>query len=149
MGVGFGQTMRTLLVADDHDDTREIIRLILELDGWRVFEASNGHVALERILSSALDMLVLDEMMPGTTGSEALRRARAAGVAIPAVLVTAAHDAPRDDPGFAAVVRKPFAPDELRSVVARVYADRGRHVAPAQDAGGAPIARVTVLRAFP
>lgn len=112
--------MRTILVADDHDDTREIIRLVLELDGWRVVEANNGLTAIERALAEAPDLLLLDEMMPGATGSEVLRYLRTLGLRVPALLVTATCNAPTMDPGFAAVVHKPFAVERLQAVVAGV-----------------------------
>lgn len=109
--------MAIALVADDYEGARDLIRRILESEGWQVVEAADGPAALDCALAHACDILLLDEIMPGATGTAVLRQLRAAGVRAPAVLVSAVG-APEDDPGFAAVILKPFVPAQLRVVVA-------------------------------
>jgi CheY-like chemotaxis protein len=69
--------MAEILVVDDDVDTREMFRQTLELDGYRVALAANGHEALERLrcgLSPAL--VLLDIMMPVMNGAEMLTELR-------------------------------------------------------------------------
>lgn len=108
--------MRTALVADDHADTRELIRFVLELEGWRVLEAEDGIQALAAASTHHPDVLVLDQMMPGLTGCDVLVRLRNDGHTTPAVLVTAARF-PEPNPGFAAMLLKPFAAHGLHAAV--------------------------------
>ena len=67
---------RTVLVAEDFDDTRAFIRMLLEMKGCRVLEAVNGKEAVEAASShhSELDLILMDLRMPVMTGVEATRR---------------------------------------------------------------------------
>ena len=66
---------RTVLVVEDFDDTRAMIRLLLELKGCRVFEAVNGREAVEVASAhySEIDLILMDLRMPVMTGVEATR----------------------------------------------------------------------------
>jgi CheY-like chemotaxis protein len=110
--------MRTVLVADDHDDTRQLWRAMLEHAGWRVIEAARGDVALDLALTQQPDVLLLDLMMPGLSGTEVLRRVRGSGLRTPAILVTAAL-VREADPEFAAMLMKPVALDDIVAAVTR------------------------------
>jgi len=82
---------RVLLVEDD-ETTRSMMRDILGGDGWQVFEAENGRVALGLIDEAAPDLILLDLMMPEMDGFEfleALRHQPDRQIA-PVVVVTAA-----------------------------------------------------------
>ena len=69
--------MREILVVDDDVDTREMLREVLELDGYRVALAANGRDALERLRSGLAPALVLlDVMMPVMSGAELLTELR-------------------------------------------------------------------------
>jgi CheY-like chemotaxis protein len=69
--------MREILVVDDDGDTREMLREVLELDGYRVAAASNGREALERLRAGLAPALVLlDIMMPVMSGAELLAELR-------------------------------------------------------------------------
>jgi signal transduction histidine kinase/DNA-binding response OmpR family regulator len=61
-----------VLVAEDDPATREMLRRILEKDGWTVAEADNGRQALSRIARQRPDLIVLDLMMPEMDGFEFL-----------------------------------------------------------------------------
>ena len=69
---------RTVLIAEDYDDTRAMIRLLLEMKGCRVLEAANGREAVEAASahSSEIDLILMDLRMPVMTGVEATRRIR-------------------------------------------------------------------------
>lgn len=68
---------RTILIAEDEADIRNILRLYLESEGYRVVEAADGEQALEAARNLAPDLAILDVMMPKLDGLEvtqALRR---------------------------------------------------------------------------
>jgi two-component system response regulator EvgA len=69
-----GVVMAQVLVADDDDGVRSLLRLSLELDGHSVVgEAADGDEALEVMCECHPDVVVLDMMMPGTDGADVLR----------------------------------------------------------------------------
>ncbi len=67
---------RTVLVVEDFDDTRTMIRMLLEMKGCRVLEAVNGREAVEAASAhcSEIDLILMDLRMPVMTGVEATRR---------------------------------------------------------------------------
>ena len=65
-----------VLVVDDDDATRDVVRRSLERDGWAVVEASNGQVALDRLVDATPALILLDLMMPVMDGFEFLSEMR-------------------------------------------------------------------------
>ena len=57
-----------ILVADDNSEIREIIRILLEAEGFEVTEATNGLLALELLSTQHFDLIILDIMMPHLNG---------------------------------------------------------------------------------
>jgi signal transduction histidine kinase/DNA-binding response OmpR family regulator len=87
-----------VLVVEDQADLRELMRRMLEQEGWVVAEAENGRVALDRVAENRPGLIVLDLMMPEMDGFsflEALRQ-RAPWRSIPIVVVTAKDLTPED-----------------------------------------------------
>ena len=80
-----------VLIVEDDDATREMIRRILEKEGWSIAEAENGLIGLERLAEAAPGAILLDLMMPKMDGFEFLARLRenAAWRGIPVIVVTA------------------------------------------------------------
>jgi signal transduction histidine kinase/CheY-like chemotaxis protein len=80
-----------LLVVEDDKDTREMLRRLLQKQGWTVLEAANGREALDVVAISPPALVLLDLMMPEMDGFEFLRRFRRAPVTehIPVVVLTA------------------------------------------------------------
>src|ERR1700716_2873116 len=80
---------RTILVVDDFDDTRWLLRTWLERKGFRVIEAHNGKEAIDEAQIEAPDLIIMDLEMPELDGLSATRKIRAdlrlAGVPIVAV----------------------------------------------------------------
>lgn len=69
---------RTILIVEDFDDTRTMIRMLLEMKGCNVLEAVNGREAVEAASQhcSELNLILMDLRMPVMTGVEATRRIR-------------------------------------------------------------------------
>ena len=69
--------MKTILVVDDELANAEVMSLILEEEGYRVFCASNGRHGLERVAEVRPDLVVLDFMMPIMNGADMAKALRA------------------------------------------------------------------------
>jgi CheY-like chemotaxis protein len=116
----------TVLVVEDDEDERQLVRATLEARGWTVREAANGRLALDAIRAELPDVILLDLMMPEMDGFElvAALQANAAWRDIPVVVVTAldltAEDRRRLNGGVDQILSKhAFPPAEL---IARVGA---------------------------
>jgi len=81
--------MSRVLITDDSQLTRRILRAILEAAGHEVMEASNGNVALELIVRDAPDCVLLDLLMPGMDGFEVLSTLNERRIDIPVIVLTA------------------------------------------------------------
>ncbi len=68
--------MKKILVVDDEEDIREIIRFNLEKNGYSVVEANSGEDALLKASAEKLDMIILDVMMENMDGIEVCKRVR-------------------------------------------------------------------------
>jgi CheY-like chemotaxis protein len=86
-----GRVAGSLLLVEDDDATRAVIRQALEREGWAISQAENGRVALDRLAQMRPDVIVLDLMMPEMDGFEFLAelRGRAEWHDIPVIIVTA------------------------------------------------------------
>ena len=78
-----------ILVADDEDSIRFVLREALETAGHTVDEVETGQAALDRLASGTYDLAFLDIRMPGPTGLELLDRLEGLGVNTAAVIITA------------------------------------------------------------
>ncbi|HEY3352798.1 MAG TPA: response regulator [Polyangia bacterium] len=111
-----------VLVVDDEDDIREVLRLALEAEGYRVETAAHGREALARLAAGARPCLILlDLMMPVMDGFEFLAaRARdPVAAAIPVLVVSAFADRAAAVTGVAGILKKPVDLDVLLAQVAR------------------------------
>ncbi|MBN1485006.1 MAG: response regulator [Chloroflexia bacterium] len=80
-----------VLVVEDNDASRELLRRILEKEGWRVTEAANGRIALLRLVEQPPDLVLLDLLMPEMDGFHFLRELRQNPdwKSLPVVVITA------------------------------------------------------------
>ncbi len=83
-----------VLVADDDPDLRQLLRLILQRDGYEVIEAADGEQALARAVDSAPSLILLDVMMPGTDGFDTCRKLKSdrRTNAVPVIFISARGD---------------------------------------------------------
>ena len=123
-----------VLIVDDDPNIRQVLRLYLERERYRVSEAADGPTAVERASEAPFDLILLDVMLPGYDGMEVCRRIRESS-SVPIVLLTArSGDSDKVvglDLGADDYVVKPFSPREL---MARVRAQIRRHRTPEADA---------------
>jgi CheY-like chemotaxis protein len=123
----------SILIADDYDDNRELLRLMLETEGYHIREARNGHEALDAALEEAPAAALIDLSMPSLDGWGLLRALRAdeRTRAIPCVAVTAfAANQDRQralEAGFDAYISKPFRAKDLLELVNGIVRKDGRH----------------------
>lgn len=111
----------TVLVVDDEEQLRSLVRLYLEKEGFRVEEATDGKDALRKTKQRHYDLIVLDVMMPELDGWEVCRKIRQEERNIPVIMLTAKTQIEDKllgfDMGADDYISKPFDPREL---VARI-----------------------------
>ncbi|NIS81540.1 MAG: response regulator [Anaerolineales bacterium] len=116
-------TLRRILVVDDEPRMIHVIRMNLEHDGFEVYEATSGLMALEKMRDQMPDLILLDVMMPDLDGFETLRLIREIST-VPVIMLTAKGE--EDDRvrglelGADDYITKPFSPRELVSRVRAV-----------------------------
>ncbi len=115
----------SVLVVEDHEDTRFLLKTILELRGVSVVEAVNGEMAIALAANVHLDLILMDVTLPLLDGFEATRRIRqlASTREVPIVFLSGHAHPAAEAKAFAVgctdYLVKPFALDELRSVLER------------------------------
>lgn len=122
-----------VLVVEDDDHIAQVLRFMLERQGYRVTHLADGRAASEYVAASSEipDLVLMDVMLPHLDGFEivALARARAAWSAVPILMLTA-KNTERDtvralDAGANDFVSKPFQPNELLARVRRLLLPAG------------------------
>jgi DNA-binding response OmpR family regulator len=106
-----------ILIVEDEIKLARMLEMELTYEGYEVEKALDGQTGLEKALSAAPDLILLDIMLPGIDGMEVLRRLRMQGIQTPVILLTA-RDSVSDkvsglDTGASDYVTKPFAIEEL------------------------------------
>jgi CheY-like chemotaxis protein len=110
----------SILVVDDDENIRQIVRLCLGDEGYRVCEAPNGAAALEVLTSCSPELILLDLRMPIMNGREFAERYRTRpGPHAPIVAFVAALNVDEEcaDLETAAIISKPFDLDDLLAAV--------------------------------
>jgi two-component system response regulator ResD len=112
----------SILVVDDEERIRRLLRMYLEKEGYTIDEAEDGETALVKALEGDYDLILLDVMLPGIDGTEVCNRLREVK-ATPVIMLTAKGEEANRVQGFEAgaddYVVKPFSP---REVIYRVKA---------------------------
>jgi signal transduction histidine kinase/ActR/RegA family two-component response regulator len=119
-----GSDKTKILVVDDEDFVRELLKEILELEGCEVHMAGSGKEALEIFTTSRFDCLFTDVGMPGMSGWELAQAIREQNESIPIAVVTGWGEAVGSNEQRAArvdwVVAKPFTADRIVELVKEV-----------------------------
>ena len=119
--------MQKILIVDDEENIRKVIREYLEFEGFLCFEASNGEEAIKMCKENSYDLIVLDIMMPkidGFTVAKEIRKKQS----VPIIMLSERSEEYDKlygfDVGIDDYVTKPFSPKEL---VARIKANLKRN----------------------
>ena len=121
---------RTILLVEDFDDTRLMMKLWLAKNGYRVIEAESGPQAIALAESERPDLIIMDLMMPGMDGLDATRRIRerAALRETPIVVVSAygadEYRAKALAAGCTEYVPTPFEPSKLEVLIKNLLGER-------------------------
>lgn len=132
-------TGKSILIVDDEAAIRDMLRAALEMSQYHCLEADNAQTAHSLIVDQKPDLILLDWMLPGTSGIELARRLKKDEVtsAIPIIMLTAKGEEDNKIQGLEVgaddYITKPFSPREL---IARLKAVLRRTEA---FAGGEPI----------
>ncbi|RAV18564.1 response regulator transcription factor [Paenibacillus contaminans] len=112
----------TILIVDDEERIRRLLRMYLEKEGFLIDEAEDGETALKKAVEFDFDLILLDLMLPGIDGIEVCTRLRQ-HKATPVIMLTAKGEEANRVSGFEVgaddYVVKPFSP---REVIYRVKA---------------------------
>lgn len=112
-------TGRKILVVDDESAIRDMLRVALEMADHEVLEAANAQEAHSLVIDQRPDLVLLDWMMPGTSGLELARRLKRDEVTanLPIIMLTAKGEEDNKiqglDVGADDYITKPFSPREL------------------------------------
>ncbi|MEN6625374.1 MAG: response regulator [Candidatus Sumerlaeia bacterium] len=115
-----------ILLADDEEDVKIVLKMYLESKGFEVVTAYDGLDAIDQARREKPDVILLDLMMPVVDGFEVCRRLKAdpATQPIPVIMVSAASHAESVQKGLAAgavdYIVKPFEPESLEKLVTNV-----------------------------
>ena len=119
---------KTVLIVEDYDDTREMMKMLIESFGYEVIEAVDGYEALEKAKALLPDLILMDLMMPIMDGFEAAQFIREYGRLhnVPIFAVTGfgnlAHDRVTGG-GFDEVFGKPLDFEQFEEVIRRYLDD--------------------------
>jgi CheY-like chemotaxis protein len=128
VAMNYAQPQATILLVEDFDDTRLIMKLWLMKKGYRVVEAENGEEAVALAEQQHPDLIIMDMMMPGLNGLDATRRIREdqSLQKTPIVAVSAygadEYRAKAIAAGCDEYVSTPFEPDALGALIQRLLA---------------------------
>jgi CheY-like chemotaxis protein len=120
-----GSSRPLVLVVEDHEDTRSLLRTVLEMHGYRVAEAEDGEEGVRLALSEHPRLVIMDATLPRLDGLSATRRIRSeSALARVPVVFLSGHAQPdfREaalDAGGTDFIVKPVALAELASVLER------------------------------
>lgn len=119
------QDEQSVLIVDDNRDIRDLVVHFLSADGFHVYSAASGDEALAILKSNAVNLVLLDVMMPGKSGLEVLAEIRGSSDKnvrdIPVMMITAKSSTDDIDAALAAgatsYVVKPFRATTIREKV--------------------------------
>ena len=121
-----------ILIVEDDEDIRELVKFNLTREGWRVTEAESGEEAIRKAGAAVPDLVLLDLMLPGIDGLEVCRtlRAEPRTAGIPIVMLTAKSEESDVVAGLELgaddYLTKPFSPRVLVSHLRAVLRRRAR-----------------------
>lgn len=132
----------TIFLVDDEQHIIDLAKMYVEQEGWKATSATDGAIALQRILSEKPSLVVLDLMLPGLDGWEVCRRVRAQSD-VPIIMLTARSDDIDKIVGLELgaddYMTKPFNPRELVARIKAIFRRSDKKPAPTADTSEPPI----------
>jgi DNA-binding response OmpR family regulator len=131
---------RTVLIVDDEDEIRKLLRRVLESRGFRVREADRGNTALKLVKEEPPDVMILDAMLPEVHGFDIARRIKGSERygKIPIIMVSAVYRGWRfaedlkSSYGVDAFIEKPFKIGDVVAAVEKALAAKTEPAEPAE-----------------
>ena len=120
-----------ILLAEDEQDVRSVVRAMLESLGYSVVEAGDGWEAVEQFRQHQpdIDLVLMDLVMPRLSGEGALAEIRRIAPGVPAILISGYDQSGRVnelvESGFGGFLRKPFRRQDLESKIGEVLGSPG------------------------
>ncbi len=118
-----------LLIVEDDSEMRDLLRKVLEKEGYAVGVAANCHDAMACLSRDAFDLVVTDMLMPDNGGLELLWGIRQTQPSLPVIIITAFGDwgsySRALEMGAAAFISKPLRMAELITAIHTALAGRG------------------------
>ena len=128
-GTKVRQGRRTILVVEDYEDVRQMLKILLESEDFRVLDASTGAEALQILKSGHPDIILMDLALPGFDGFETIRRIRKIdGFQNTPIVILSAFSGPSvyetaRRAGTEFVMTKPIDFDELAELLEQIFED--------------------------
>ena len=135
---------RYMLIVDDDEMTRSLVRLVFEFEGFTCIEADNGATAIGALASQDFDIILLDHVMPVMTGLNFLAHVQQAPITTqaPIIMLTGClSQEVRDQAtqlGVYAIMSKPYDIGELRNLVLQLCAPQQTPQLTASDTRPSP-----------
>jgi len=116
---------KRILVVDDEESVRMCLRMMLELEGHQVTEASDGAEALNLFAMGEFDLVMTDLQMPVMEGNQLAANLKLLAPSLPILMVTASGRARREPENpVDALLNKPFTMEELRCALGKLLSVR-------------------------
>jgi two-component system phosphate regulon response regulator PhoB len=120
-------TRRRILIVDDDDSVRSLLRMTLPEDEYEIDEATDGEQALERLDERVPGLVLLDWEMPGRHGSLVLDELKTRHPKLPVIVLTAEiaehHRSLAEALKVDVFLTKPFSPLELLETIERLLSE--------------------------
>lgn len=121
-------TRRRVLIVDDDESIRALLRLTLPTEEYEVAEAVDGEDGLKMLVETDPDLILLDWKMPGRHGSLVLDEVKARRPTLPVIVLTSEiqehHRRLAESLRVDAFLTKPFSPIELLETIERLLGER-------------------------
>lgn len=117
---------KRILVIDDESGIRELLQEILSLEGYDTISASNGPQAIGLFRNQSFDLVIVDLLMPGMSGSEVAKALFEENPEVPIILITGSDsdtiESETANIPIASILTKPFVMDDVLGLVSHLIA---------------------------
>lgn len=121
-----------ILLVEDESDLAELIRINLEIEGYKVSVAGHGAIAIQRLKSESFDLVIMDIMMPSMDGITATQHIRLTNNDIPIMILSASNSSKDRISGLKAgaddYMSKPFELEEMMLRVQKLIRRTQQHL---------------------